>query len=135
MKRPTQTVLMLGGALVAVNLLIVAGSVSNRDDGPKLPKAIQSVIPAPGTLIRLQDDVGADLDDLYIGRLQINGIDIPDDQTVIVRPLGKVTFRPGEGKEIERLAEGRNSATIFFVPQDETRGEPERSYTWEFLAS
>lgn len=136
MKMPKlQTVLMVTGALLAVNLLLIAGRGSKDNRGRQLPSAIERVIPAPGTLIRLQDDVGADLDDLYTGRLEIDGIVIPDDQTVIVKPLGQVTFRPREGYEIERLAEGRHRATIFYAPQDTSRGEPERSFTWEFLAS
>lgn len=129
------TLLMVLGGLLAVNLLLLAGRGSNEDGGRELPSAIERLIPAPGTLIRTQDDVGADLDDVYTGRLEINGIVIPDDQTVIVKPLGQVTYRPREGNEIESLPEGRNRATIFYAPQDTSRGEPERSFTWEFLAS
>jgi len=113
------------------------GNAASGDEveGPALPSAIERLIPPRGTLIRLQDDVGVDLDNAYKGRLQINGIDIPDDQVISIPSEGKVTFRPTEGREIERHAEGRNFVTIFYSPQDPNRVEPERSYTWEFLAS
>jgi hypothetical protein len=136
MKMPKlQTVIMVLGALLAVNLLIAAGSQSSKDDGPELPSAIERLIPPRGTLIRLQDDVGVDLDNAYKGRLVINRVVIPDDEVIWIPSLGKLTFRPGEGRAVERWPEGVNSVTVFFLPQDENRGEPERSFTWDFLAS
>lgn len=136
MKMPKlQTVVMVGGALLAVNLLIAAGSQSNKDEGPALPSAIERLIPPRGALIRLQDTVGVDLDDAYLGRLEIDGIVIPDDQVARIPALGQITFRPGENKEITRLAEGRHFVTVYYSPQDENRVEPEASYTWDFLAS
>jgi len=131
-----QTIVMVLAGLLAVNLLIAAGSQSNKEDGgPDLPSAIERLIPPRGTLIRTQDDVGVNLDNAYKGRLEINGVVIPDDEVIWIPAEGKLTFRPGEGRAVERLPEGQTHVTVFYVPQDETRGEPERSFTWEFRAS
>jgi len=100
-----QTVVMVLGALLAVNLLIAAGSQSSKDDGPELPSAIERLIPPRGNLIRLQDDVGVDLDNAYKGRLVINRVVIPDDEVIWIPSLGKLTFRPGEDGHVLQGAE------------------------------
>ncbi|MGH8999616.1 MAG: hypothetical protein ACRDY7_09520 [Acidimicrobiia bacterium] len=139
--RRVEVVFMVVAGLVAVNLLVFAGRQGGQDEGPPLPAAIERVIPAPNTVIRLQEDVGADLRDTYIGELAIDGVPIPKDQLRIVPSLGQVTFRPGDGKEIERLAEGLHNAKVFYWPQE--KGDDiavarqlgvVREYTWQFTA-
>ncbi|MGH9037946.1 MAG: hypothetical protein ACRD0O_19485 [Acidimicrobiia bacterium] len=128
-----QTVLLAVAGVVAVNLLVAAVVIGGSDEGPELPSSIEHVIPAPGSGILAQDDVGADLLDTFTGVLLIDGVEIPEDQLRINRPLGEVGFRPGEGKEITRLEEGLHSATIVYWPQDRSREEA-RSFTWSFRA-
>ncbi|HEY3240020.1 MAG TPA: hypothetical protein VGL92_10685, partial [Acidimicrobiia bacterium] len=67
------------------------------------------------------------------GVLLIDGVEIPEDQLRINRPLGQVSFRPGKGKDIPRLEEGLHSATIVYWPQDRSR-EDAKSFTWTFRA-
>jgi hypothetical protein len=136
MKRPRlQTIVMALGALLAVNLLILAARDSGKVEGPALPSAIESLIPPRGALIRTQDDVGVNLDNAYQGRLEINGVVIPDDEVIWIPAEGKLTFRPGEGRAVERLPEGQTNVTVFYEPQDPSRAEPERSFTWQFRTS
>ncbi len=129
-----QTVLLAVAAVVAVNLLVAAVVIGGREEGPELPSNIESVIPAPGTGMLAQDDVGADLLDTFTGALLIDGLEIPEDQLRINRPLGQVSFRPGPGKDIARLEEGLHSATIIYWPQDRSREDAARSFTWSFRA-
>jgi hypothetical protein len=128
-----QTVVLAVAAVVAVNLLVAAAVIGGRDEAPELPSNIESVIPAPGSGMLAQDDVGADLLDTFTGVLLIDGVEIPEDQLRINRPLGQVSFRPGEGKDISRLEEGLHSATIVYWPQDRSRDDA-KSFTWQFRA-
>lgn len=129
-------VLLALAAVVAVNLLVAATVIGGREEGPALPSSIESVVPAPGTGMLAQDDVGADLLDTLRGALFIDGVEIPEDQLRINLPLGQVWFRPGVGKDIVRLEEGLHSATILYWSQehgDEGRNGA-KSYTWSFRA-
>ncbi len=128
-----QNVLLALAAVVAVNLLVAAVVIGGSDEGPELPANIESLIPTPGAAILAQDDVGADLADTFTGVLLIDGVEIPEDQLRINRPLGEVGFRPGPGNDIERLEEGLHSATIVYWPQDRGREEA-KEFTWQFRA-
>ena len=141
---PSMRAILVGlGVLAAVNLLIFAthtGGKGQDNPGPPLPVEIEAVVPAPGAVIRPQEDVGADLEDNYIGALFIDDQRIPEDQIRIERALGQVTFRPGPDKEITVLRPGPHSATILYWPQ-EKGDEPAaraagvvKSYTWQFTA-
>jgi len=138
-----RTILVALGVLLAVNLLIFAshtGGKGQDNPGPPLPEEIEYLVPAPGSVIRPQEDVGADLKDTYTGALFIDDVRIPQDQTKITPGLGQVSFRPGPDKEIKALAPGHHFATIHFWPQ-EKGDEPAaraadaiKSYTWQFTA-
>jgi hypothetical protein len=133
---PSGRNLLLGlGGLLAVNLLIVALVVGGRSDsGPPLPSEIESITPARGALIRPQEDVGVDLKDTYTGVILIDDHEIPEDQVTIRLGLGQVIFRPGEGKDIKVLRPGPHHATVEYWPQDKTRAEAGKSFTWQFTA-
>jgi hypothetical protein len=127
------TLLLLALGFIAVNLIIAAVYLGGRgDEGQAAPIAIERVIPLPGTLIAAQEEIGADLDDTYTGVLLVDDVELPLDQLRIVDALGQVFYRPGEGKDLERLTEGNHSATVVFWPQEKTREEAARSYTWQF---
>ena len=132
-----QNILLVLASVAAINLLVAAVVIGGREEGPELPSTIEAVIPEPGAGILAQDDVGVDLLDTYTGYLQIDGVEIPADQMRFNLPLGELSFRPGENKEITRLEEGLHSATIFYWPQelgeDEGRSRA-RSFTWQFRA-
>lgn len=128
------------GALVALNLIIVAVYVGGRgNEVIDLPPAIDSVFPAPNSVIRPQESVGANLAEDHTGIVFIDDVRIPEDQ-LILRP-GEVLFRPGEGLEITRLAPGPHRATIKYWPQEKATDEQQadareiaRSFTWQFTA-
>ena len=134
------TVLVAVGALVAVNLIIVAVYVGGRGDQTvDLPPEIEFVVPAPDAVIRPQEDVGANLVDDHTGVLFIDGERIPEDQVTVISGLGEVRFRPGEGRDITRLTPGPHRATIVYWKQGRTEQEADaegtlRSFTWKFTA-
>jgi hypothetical protein len=127
------TILIVAGVM-AVNLVVVALTLVGRSEqGPPLPAEIERVVPARNSVIRPQEDVGADLKDDYTGVLFVDSVEIPLDQLRIIPGLGQVSFRPGPGKEIERLTPGPHSATVEYWRQDQSR-EQGRSFTWQFTA-
>jgi hypothetical protein len=139
----TGAILVGLGVLVAVNLLIVAAHTGGQGQdnlGSPLPVEIERLVPEPGSVIRPQEDVGADLKDTYTGALFIDDRRIPQDQTKIVLGLGQVSFRPGPNKEITVLRPGNHHATILFWPQEKGDEDAARqagalkSYTWQFTA-
>jgi hypothetical protein len=128
------TTVLIVAAVVAVNLVIVALTLAGRSEqGPPLPAEIERLLPARNAVIRPQEDVGADLKDDHTGVLFVDGVEIPLDQLRFVPGLGQVSYRPGPGKEIERLTPGPHSATVEYWRQDQSR-EQGRSFTWQFTA-
>lgn len=141
---PSSRTIIVGlGVLVAVNLLIIAGHSGGRgqdNPGPPVPVEIERLVPAPGAVIRPQEDVGADLKDTYTGALFIDDVRIPDTDAKIERSLGQVSFRPGPNKEVTELRPGSHHATILYWPQEKGDEDAARqagaikSYTWSFTA-
>lgn len=139
----TRTIVVGLGVLLAVNLLILAGHTGGKGQdnvGSPLPPEIEYLVPVPGSVIRPQEDVGADLKDTHIGALFIDDIRIPDTDTRIERSLGQILFRPGPDREITSLRPGHHYATILFWPQEKGDEDAARaagaikSYTWQFTA-
>lgn len=139
----TRTIIVALGVLAAVNLLIFAthtGGKGQDNLGSPLPPEIEYLVPVPGSIIRPQEDVGADLKDTYTGALFIDDVRVPQDETNFTAGLGQVSFRPGPQKEIESLRPGHHYATIHFWPQDKGDEDAARaagvvkSYTWQFTA-
>jgi len=137
-----RTIVVALGVLAAVNLLIFAAHTGGQgqDTGPPLPEGIRYLVPRPGSVIRPQDDVGAQLKDTYSGALFIDDVRIPDTDARIDPTLGVVVFRPGPNKEITSLRPGHHYATIHFWPQEKGDEDAARaagavkSYTWQFTA-
>ena len=130
-----RTILLALAGLLAVNLLIVALVIGGQTEtGPPLPNEIEAITPARGSRILPQEDVGADLQDNYTGVILIDDVELPLDQLKIIPALGQVIFRPGPDKDIKAFAPGYHRATIEYWPQDRTREDASRSYTWQFKA-
>jgi hypothetical protein len=139
----TRTIIVGLGVLVAVNLLIVAAHTGGQGQdnlGSPLPVEIERLVPEPGSVIRPQEDVGADLKDTFTGALFIDDVRIPQDQAKIEPSLGQVSYRPGPNKEIRELRPGNHHATILYWPQEKGDEDGARqagalkSYTWQFTA-
>lgn len=139
----TSTIVVGVGVLLAVNLLIFAGHTGGKGQdnlGSPLPPEIEHLVPVPGSVIRPQEDVGADLKDTHIGALFIDDVRIPESDARIERSLGQILFRPGPDREITALRPGHHYATIHFWPQEKGDEDAARaagaikSYTWQFTA-
>lgn len=131
------TILLVLGTVLAVNLIIVAVIVGGRADenAPAIPTEIEALIPTRDAQIRTQEDVGVDLADDYTATLYIDDVLIPEDQVTERVGLAVFLFRPGPGKEFEKLTEGPHRATVEYRPADPNRPEKSRSFTWQFTAN
>jgi len=132
-QHPGRVAVVVVGLLLTANLVVFA--VVSSDTNPvgvqNAPTVIEALTPERGALIQQQDDVGADLVDTFTGVLKVDGVEIPEDQLTRVVPLGKVSFRPGPGREFDRWSPGTHTAVVIFWSQTKTR-KSASGYSWQF---
>ena len=135
LRHPWRWVVVAGIVIVVLNLALIGLDESDTTPGGHtLPSAVDSVTPAPGELVRLQDTVGADLRDDLTGVLVLDGAEIPEDQLERVIPLAQVTFRPGPDQDLEKLEPGEHTLVVLYWPQGKERPARPASYSWSFRA-
>ncbi|MET0921025.1 MAG: hypothetical protein ABWY77_07480 [Acidimicrobiia bacterium] len=122
-------------AVLNLGVVLLRSSDSSVPGTASLPSSIQSVSPEPGELTSRIDDVTVDLNDAYTGRLVINGVDIPDDQTSGVHDLGIITFRPGPKQDITAFRAGENDVVVKYWPQGKDEPAKPFVYSWRFQAA
>ena len=125
------------GALIAVSAGLLFFAFTTSEDEPAPPArdaAIRRVFPEQGTVAIRQDSVGIELAFGYTGVLQIDRTEIPDDQLNRIDGINRLSFTPGDGKEITALAPGRHCATALFWPSGRTRQDARR-HSWCFTAA
>ena len=132
-RHPWRIALVVGIVLVVANLgVLLLNQSDTTDELRDFPEAIDDVQPAPGELIRPQDTVTADLRDDLTGVLVLDGVEIPEDQTERVVPLGQVSFRPGEDKDLQRFEPGTHQLVVQYWPQGKARPDTPGEYGWTF---
>jgi hypothetical protein len=93
--------------------------------------AVRHVEPAPGDRVLRQTVIAIDLLADYTGVLSLDTNRIPEDQLDRIGGLNRISFTPGDGKDIEELSSGRHCATAEFW-QTTVPDAPHRRYTWCF---
>ena len=95
--------------------LVVAFTMHDDAPNPLLrPRAVLTVSPGPGTLQPRQTEIFVELDSSYTGSLEVNGTPVPDDQLDVIAGLNRISFTPGEDREIRSLPPGRTCAVVTF---------------------
>ncbi len=128
---------LVSSVLLAVAFvgLYMAFILHDDSPNPKLrPQAVRTVSPDPGTLQLRQTEIFAELQPAYRGTLSVNGTVIPDDQLDVIDGLNRISFTPGEGRELEELPPGRTCAEVSFEQITDPDVEPGR-YRWCFNVS
>jgi len=128
--------LAITGVLAVAALSLYVGLQAKAEEPPPVRVAgLIRIFPQPGTVALRQDAFGAELEFGYEGRLEINGHAIPDDQLDRIAGINRLSYSPGEGKEITALPEGRNCVDVYFwrASTGEASAGPPRS--WCFTAS
>ena len=136
MRSVTLRRLVIGLLLTAgIGIFLLSGRYGVSDPKPLVTdSAVEAFIPANNSPnVPRQTEIGIDLADGWTGKLNINGIDIPDDQLRRNEPLNQLFFTPGPGKEIERLGPGPvfAIATIWRSIASETEADG-RQVRWAF---
>lgn len=124
--------------VVAAALLYFAFDAGAPPEPPVRRGAVLRVFPEPGAVALRQDAIGVELAFGYNGSLTIDRRPIPDDQLDVVEGINRVSFTPGDGKDIEQLDEGRHCAEITYVAiptEDATDTTPSAPYSWCFIAA
>jgi hypothetical protein len=106
-----EKIVITAALLVAVGLIVVAYWLRTDDDSDLAVTsndALEEIIPQRASEILRQDQVGIDLTPGYSGRLNINGVPIPEEDTDVTEALNLVVFRPGPDKVFESLEPGEN---------------------------
>ncbi len=119
--------------LLAVSVAAIYVAFTLHETSPEAfrPRAVSVVFPEPGTLEVRQTTIFYELAAGYAGTLRIGRVEIPPDQLDVIEGLNRISFTPGEGKEIEALDPGLQRVTAIFWPSAEGR-DAALSYTWRF---
>jgi hypothetical protein len=131
---PWRVVIVIGGLALVVSLFIVLGYNSDTSDQGRqeLSADVRQVRPAPGSIANPLDDIEVRLRSGLTGVIVLNGTRLPEDQLVIDNATSTITFRPAEGKEVPRLAAGRNDVAVRYWSQTEPEPARPESFGWSF---
>ena len=122
--------LLITGAVALAGTLIVIAAAVGGDEGtcPGQPAAIESVSPGCNASALQLDVVSVDLAPGYEGELTINDIAVP---VRVVSSLNLIEYRPGVGREIERLQAQVNRARVTYWRSAVGRDQS-ATYAWSF---
>jgi hypothetical protein len=135
-RHPWRVVIVVAALALVVNLVIVLGMSSDTSDRGQqgINQDIVQIRPGRGSIVNPLDDIEVRLRSGLTGVLVLNGKRLPEDQQVIDNATSTITFRPGEGREVERLAPGTNDVAVLYWKQTEPEPPPgERgNFGWSF---
>jgi hypothetical protein len=150
--------LFAASVVIAAGLMLIIWGFAvaiTGDEGIDRPEAIESVQPVENAVQVLQQDrVAVDFAPGYVGRLIIDGVELPTTvigqtdvdpgaqaqpgqqielpTTAVFDPGNAVlTFQPTSGAPIETLEQGTREATVIYWKTAEGPDQA-RSYTWTF---
>jgi len=134
--RSTIMALLIVGALVGIFFVgrnAVTGADSTSDN---LPDSVDSLVPASGSEVLRQSQVGINLAEGYDAYLIINGTEIRTAEDGLIRDLGtgQILYQPGPDKPVEELHPGQNCivAQVWDVLKTQSTSEP---VSWCFDAT
>lgn len=118
-------------AAIAIGGYVFVFTQPKQDDLGPLPEAVESVSPPGGNLDLRQVTISADLAPGYTGILNLDGVELPLDQQVVVDALNSVTFRPDPNGDFGELAPGPHCATVRYRRIGRP-AEESATYNWCF---
>lgn len=133
-------VAVVAAVLVAM-LALFAGirATKTSDTGAVLvngrPDVVERVIPAEGTQVLHQSEIGVDLAPGYEGALLLNGTAIPDKELRLVPQQNQLFFAPGPDRSFAALPSGRNCVTAIVWKSAAGRTASDLSFQWCFDAT
>lgn len=106
---------------------------ASSSGGAAEDRIIEAISPPENSSVLQQSAISIDLQAGWDTSFVINGKPIPDDQLSKVISQGRVTFQPGQGKEIEFLQAAQNCVAATYWPLS----NPEQKFKkqWCFKAT
>jgi hypothetical protein len=141
-EHPGRFAIVAGGLTLVAILFAAAITTAETEDVKRiLPEQVQSVSPRAGSIVPPQETIVVDLRDDLNADLALCGpaqgaggcTPLPADQVDFVRALGQLSFKPGDGMDVQRYEPGRNRVVVSYYAQ----GDPQRdrgTYSWEFTS-
>jgi hypothetical protein len=130
LRRGVITVLVLG----AIGMFILAGTLADTDSPENAAitdGVVEALTPLEDSSVVQQSRVTLDLASGWTGNLTINGIAIPEEQTLRNPALNLVEYQPLDDQVIEQLQAGRNCANAVVWPIAEgPDGASQRTVVW-----
>ncbi len=124
-------------AVYALLLVVVAVSIfvlfkKSQTNGVNVAGgSIERVIPAPGSKILSQDEIGIDLAPGYEAELTLNGTPIPLDELTVVPQLNQVTFKQTATSETQLIPAQQNCVIATYWPSASGKSQSS-NYSWCF---
>jgi hypothetical protein len=130
------TVVVVLVVVLNLGIVLLNNSDTGSDGRNPLPATIESISPGRGELTGLVDTVTVDLRNDLTGVLVIDRVEIPEDELDRVKDLGQISFRPGPGKALTKLATGTNTVVVkYWSRRLAERPAKPSSFGWSFEAS
>ena len=121
--------------IVAFLSLFLAFDRGRGEEPPVVRGPVVRVFPEPGSVALRQEAIGVELAFGYDALIEIDAHPIPDDQLDRLTGINRVSFTPGDGKEIETLDEGRHCASVRYFNAGDAPEKASRPYSWCFTAA
>ncbi len=121
----------LGGLVVAANHT-VTGEPEVEMSGTAI---VEQRIPARGSEVLRQAQLGIDLALGYTGVLVVNGTEIPESQLLYRPELNQIFFSPGEGQVVDQLRAGENCVQPIVWKVESNRASGQYLDEWCFQAT
>jgi len=132
-RKPYRVLIVVGGLLIAANVIIIAGISQKQNTEGVLPTAIEEVTPKPGDVVSPQSTIGVNLRNDLQGALEFDGTEIPLDQLVVQPTEGIIQFTPGPDKDLRKLPQGPHTITVRYWPRNQSEEKAgSNTYTWKF---
>jgi hypothetical protein len=136
--RSSLTLRVAMAAIVGLCLygIIWAFGVAQTDPAVKLPAQIEALNPVQDAqTVPGQATVTVDFVFGITGELNIDGVDIPADETVYEKSQAMLSFSPGVGRALKLLPGGLRRATVYYWPVSATRETAGRAFSWTFTVT
>jgi hypothetical protein len=131
-KKPWRMLVVIGGLLLAVNIVIIGGHGQKTNTEGVLPSAIEELIPKPGDLVSPNTEIGVNLRNDLQGILKFDGTEIPLDQLSGTPSEGIILFAPGPEQAMTKLPQGFHKVTVVYWPRGQKQSKGSTSYDWTF---
>ena len=128
--------ILIVGAVVGIFFTGRMAITGGNETSGALPDSVDRLIPASGSEVLRQSQVGIDVADGFDAYLQINGVEVRTAEDGLIKDLGTglILFQPGPDRPVEELNPNQNCVTAFVFDQLEgpTTAQP---VTWCFQAT